>query len=234
MESLSNFELGFSLSFMRRATNCLQYLMVVILAGCAAYRSAGLVQSGRRALLTDDGEKALAYFRQAADINPDYFFEFGLFREGIWTYVGRAEYQEGRLPEARRSLERALKAEDNDYLAWLYLGLTLARGGEESRALDKVKRGLEGLHDWLDYVNATDPFRAFWDPQREIRGEIKKALDMIASEDVNWHDLISKAEWVGRQMEEEIDWVRRDERRHFRNRDHGIRSGASIGVGVGF
>lgn len=219
---------------MRRITNCLRCLIVVLLGGCAAYRIAGQVQSGRQALLINQDETALAYFRQAAESNPDYIFESGWFREGVWTYVGRAQYKTGRLSEARESLERALTVDKNDHLARLYLGLTLARGGEESRAMKAIVGGLEGLHRLLEYMEASDPFRAFWDPGRKIRGEIERDLAMIAGRDINWPYLISSAEWVGHEMEEEIDRVRRDERRHFNDRERGIRSGVSIGVGVGF
>jgi tetratricopeptide (TPR) repeat protein len=209
-------------------------LLIVLLAGCTAYRIAGQVQAGRQALLINDDETALAYFQQAAESFPDYIFESGSFREGVWTYLGRAQYQMGRLPDARRSLEGALMVDENDDLARLYLGLTLARGGDRSTALNAIVNGLKGLRGSLEYWNASDPFRAFWDPGRKIRGEIEKALAMIAGKDIDWGGLISRAEWVGREMEEEVDRVRRDETQWFRDQDQGIRSGASIGVGIGF
>ena len=66
------------------------------------------MQSGRQALLVNKPEDALGYFQQVAQINSNYIFQSGLYREGIWTYVGRSQYILGRLPEARQSLEKAL------------------------------------------------------------------------------------------------------------------------------
>ena len=87
-----------------------------ILTGCAAYQAAGQVQSGRQALLINKPEDALGYFQQVAQSNPNYIFQSGTYREGIWTYVGRSQYILGRLPEARQSLEKALSVYPDDYL----------------------------------------------------------------------------------------------------------------------
>jgi hypothetical protein len=64
-------------------------------------------------------------------------------------------------------------------------------------------------------MNDTYPFDAFWDPRGEIRSEIDKDLAMISAKDIDWPKLISSGEWVGKMMEEEIDKVRRDERRKY-------------------
>src|SRR5918995_3520549 len=143
------------------------------LSGCAGFQAAGQVQSGRRALLINEPERALSYFQQVAQNNPDYIFQAQQFREGIWTYVGRTQYAIGRLPEARQSLERALSVYKDDILARLYLGLTLIRSDDRARGLKELESGLRALHDWLDYMNARDPLRAYWDPLREIRKEIE-------------------------------------------------------------
>jgi tetratricopeptide (TPR) repeat protein len=129
------------------------------------------------------------------------------------TYVGRSQYILGRLPEARQSLEKALSVYPDDYLARIYLGLTLLRSGEDSRGLKELDSGLKGLYDWLEYMNRSMPYTAFWDPRREIRSEIEKDLAMLSSKDADRQQLISSAEWIGQRMEEEIDLVRRDERR---------------------
>jgi tetratricopeptide (TPR) repeat protein len=207
---------------------------IFLLPACAGFQAAGQVQSGRRALLINNNEEALGYFQQVAQSNPNYIFEGALFREGIWTYVGRTQYATGRLQEARQSLERALSVYNEDYLARLYLGLTLARSGDRSTGLKEIERGIKGLHDWLDYINASRPHMAFWDPNREIRTEIESDLDMIAGKDINWQKLIESGEWIGQKMEDEIDKVRRDELEQFRRRDFDRGPGVSFGIGVGF
>jgi tetratricopeptide (TPR) repeat protein len=206
--------------------------LIFILTGCAAYQAAGQVQSGRQALLINKPEDGLAYFHQVAQTNPDYIFQSGLYREGVWTYVGRSQYSLGRLPEARQSLEKAISVYPDDYLARIYLGLTLLRSSEDSRGLKELDSGMKGLYDWLEYMNRTRPYTAFWDPQREIRFAIEKDLELISSKDADRQQLISSAEWIGQRMEEEIDLVRRDEQR-FMNRESEWFRGRGVGVGIG-
>src|SRR5438093_9692028 len=159
-----------------RTGECLGWLSCFfLLSACAGFQTAGQVQSGRRELLINNPEQALGYFQQAAQSNPNYIFQQELFREGIWTYVGRAQYATGKLQDARQSLERALSIYRDDYLARLYLGLTLVRSsGEGSSGLKEIESGMKGLHDWLEYANASRPFEAFWDPLRPIRSELEK------------------------------------------------------------
>lgn len=210
-------------------------LAVVLSSGCSSLRVAGQVQSGRQALLAGNMERALPYFQEAANNNPDYIYESVLFRESIWTYLGRSQYALGMLEAARASFERALSVYRDDYLARIYLGLTLARLGDRSGGIKEIQTGMQGLYDWLEYMEGSRPFTAYWDPLREIRSELEKNLAMISGKDIAWDQLIASGEWIGKRTEEEIDNVRRDERRDFERRDgdrHG--RGMSLGIGVGF
>jgi len=209
-------------------------LSISVLYGCVAFRVSGDVQSGRQALLTNKDEQALGYFQRAAESDPNYVFIYDTFREGIWTYLGRAQYGVGRLDEARHSLERALSVNQDDSLAKLYLGLTLARRSHDSQAVKQIQSGLQALYDWLEYMQSSRPYTDYWDPLRQIRSEIKTDLDMISGKDIDWPKLIDSAEWVGRQMEEEIERVRRDEERRLRNKDFFPGSGVGLGVGIGY
>ncbi len=185
--------------------------------------------------MINQAEQALPYFQRASDSDPNYAYRYDLFHEGVWTYLGRAQYGIGRYEEARRSLERAVSAYPDDSLAKLYLGLTLARRSENSQGLSEIRSGLQQLYDWLEYMQWNRPFRvAFWDPLYQIRNEIKKDLDMIEGKDVDWPKLIDSAEWIGRQMEEEVDRVQQDEQRQFDRRDSPRHSGAGVGVGINF
>jgi len=190
---------------------------ILLLSGCASLQVAGQVQRGREALLRNNPAQAVTYLEQAVQKDPQYVYEEESFREGVWTYLGRAQYAMGTLQDARRSFERALALHKDDYLARLYLGLTLARAGDRAAAVKQIESGLKGLRDWLQYMNDTDPFDAFWDPLGEIRSEIDKDLAMISAKDIDWPKLISSGEWVGKMMEEELDKVRRDERRKYEN-----------------
>jgi tetratricopeptide (TPR) repeat protein len=214
----------------------LALLLAGAMAGCASFATGGQFQAGRRALLVNDPETALAYFRTVADQNPNYVYHSMHFREGIWTYVGRTQYETKRYDEARKSLERALAQDRDDHMARLYLGLTLARSGEQARGIKEIQTAMKGINDWLEYMNRTRPFEAYWDPSGQIRGQIAKDLAAPASRDFDEGSLLANAEWLGKTMEEEIDKARDDERRQFQRRDwdRPSGSGGGFGFGIGF
>ncbi len=214
--------------------SCLLVISALLLSGCAAFRTAGLVQSGRQALLTHKPEDALAYFREAAQRDPEYRFASHTLQQTVWTYLGRAQYETGRFQEARQSFEKALARDEYDNLARLYLGLALAREMNTDEALKYIEGGMRGLYEWLEYEQAVRPFTAFWDPLRHIRNEIRKSLQIIEGKDIDWPALIASGEWVGYQVEAEIDRVLRDERRRFDNGDRRRRMGVGLGIGFGF
>ena len=209
------------------------FVLLCLFAGCVSLQVGGNFQSGRQALLRNQPEQALPYFLEAAKNNPDYVYRSMYFSEGIWTYVGRTEYALGKFKEARESLERALAKDKDDNMARLYLGLTLMRSGDYERGMRELQAGMEGLHDWLEYIERTQPFEAYWDPTREIRGAIEKELEKIKAKDIGQQELIADAEWLGKQMEEEIDRARRDERRRY-EQDFDRRNGLSVGGSIGF
>jgi len=145
-------------------------------------------------LLYGDPNRAAVHFETAAAASPA-SLHFSTLPEGVWTYVGRAYYTGGRLPEARQALERAVTRSHDDSLARLYLGLTLAREGDRTHGLQEIESGLTGIHDWLDYVEERFPFSygRFWDPRREIRSEIRAELAMIPG-GVDWPRLVAGGE----------------------------------------
>ncbi len=216
----------------REVSTTMLFLLMLVLSGCAALGVSGQFQSGRRALIAGDPETAVSYFSTVADQNPSYVNIIQNYRESIWTYLGRAQYENQRYAEARKSLERALSLDKDDQLARLYLGLTLMRTGDAARGTKEVEAGMKGLYDWIEYMNRTQPFQAFWDPMFQIRKQIDQSLGAIASKDLQSEQFIADAGWVGQKFEEELDKVRQDERRQFeRDRD---RRGLSVGVGIGF
>jgi hypothetical protein len=92
---------------------------------------------------------------------------------------------------------------------------------------------MKGLYEFLEYANYSGPFGFRWDPAREIRSELERNLAMISGKDVDWNKLIVSAEWIGKRIEQEIDYVRRDEQRHFERRDRD-RIGSGVSFGFGF
>lgn len=183
----------------------------VLLSGCVGFQVGGEIQGGRTALMYGDPKVALVHFQQVATLEPGYITNFTIFQEGIWTYVGRANYTVGNLPEARKALEQARSRSERDYLAKLYLGLVLARQGERERGSREVEAGLKGLMDWLDYVDQYTHQGRYWDPGKRIQRTIQKNLAMISGREFDWLELRQNIEWLGKEIEQEIDLARRDE-----------------------
>jgi len=199
-------------------------MVLLLLAVSACATAQGYVEAGRRDLLFGDPNRAVVNFQQAAEIAPDRL-HFSVLPEGAWTYLGRAYYATGRLPEARQALERGVSRSQDDHLARLYLGLVGLREGDRQRGVKDLESGLAGIHEWLDYVEyrRTHSYGRFWDPSKQIRAKIKSELAMI-SRDAAAQELIAGGEWVGKRIEEEIDEARRDESDE-RSRDGDSRGG---------
>ena len=187
---------------------------LAFLTGCTSLRVSNDVAAGRRALLSGNNETALAYFQNAAQIDPNYRYGTA-YQQSILSYVGRTEYAVGRLPQARQTLEKALNANRDEDLTRLYLGLTLARSGDRQQGLKEIEGGMRGIYAWLDYINDAHRFSfgQFWDPARDIRSAIQGDLAMISGREFDWQKLIASSEWIAQKMEEEGDNARRDEAR---------------------
>lgn len=182
--------------------------------GCASLQISSDFQAGRNALITGKSEVALSYFQSVAERDPSYGYGTA-YRHGVLSYLGRAEYNVGRLPEAQKTFERALATNRDEDLARLYLGLTLARSGDRQRGMGEIESGMKGIHGFLEWVTQTHRFSfgQFWDPTRQIRSAIERNLAMVRSNEIDWPRLIANGEWLGNEIDEEGDRARDDERR---------------------
>ena len=169
------------------------------------------VHQGRIAPLYGDPTVALESFQSAAELEPDYLY-FSVFPQGIWTYVRRAAYAAGRYAEARFGTG-GLSPPRRQHGEAL-LGPYLNAERRSSKRPEGNRERHEGLHEWLDYVNqyAASSYGQYWDPANEIRSEIKNSLAMISGKEIDGQKLMVSGEWVGRQIEEEIDIARGRER----------------------
>jgi tetratricopeptide (TPR) repeat protein len=125
---------------------------LVFVAGCgASFQGGSDVAQGRQALFRGDYPTALGYFQSAEKAGPNYIYGTEL-REGVLSYLGRAQYLNGQLPAARATLQEALAAHRSDNLARLYLGMTMARQGDQKTATNDIQSGLKGRNDFLNYI----------------------------------------------------------------------------------
>lgn len=199
---------------MKTIDSLVMLLLVVVLGGCAALQLGNDFQSGRTALLTGKTEVALSYFASVAAKDPSYSYGTA-YRQGVLGYLGRAEYATNQLPQAQKTLERAVALNREDDSARLYLGLALARSGDRQRGLSEIESGMKGLHGFLEWVTQTHRFSfgQFWDPTRQIRSAIERDLAMMRSSEIDWPKLIADGEWLGKEIDEEGDRARNDESR---------------------
>ena len=167
----------------------------VLLSACANYQAGGYVQSGVQALLAGNNQVALSYFQTAAQQDPNYIYDTQL-NLGVLSYLGRAQYLTGNYTQARQTLEQALAQNTSDNLAQLYLGLTQARLGDNQAALKNIEASMKQIDSWLNYLNGNFPGEG-WDPGGAIQANIKNALAMISSGNIEWPRLFAYGESVG-------------------------------------
>ena len=148
----------------------------------------------------------MSLFQSAAQTDPSFIYGSEL-REGTLSFLGRAQYLNGELAQARDTLQKALAEHKSDNVARLYLGLTLARLGDRQSGLQQIEAGLKGIRDFLNYIttNFSQEFGQYWDPNRTIRNAIESALAMISGGNFDWPTLITDGERIGMQIEEEAD-----------------------------
>ena len=181
----------------------------VLLSACATVQGGGDVAQGRQELLKGNNQQALGLFQDAEKVDPTYVYGTEL-RAGVLSYLGRTQYLTGNYAQARQTLEKAVSQHRSDNVARLYLGLTLYRLGDQKAALANIQRGVEGINNWLQYLNTNFAleFGQGWDPGGTIRAGIKSDLAMISSGKINWAQLIADGEQLGIRIENEEDYYR--------------------------
>jgi tetratricopeptide (TPR) repeat protein len=186
--------------------------LTILLGACTTIRGGGDVDQGRQALLEGNYQRALGLFQDADRIDPKYVYGTEL-RAGVLSYLGRTQYLTGNYTQARQTLEKALSQHKSDNVARLYLGLTLYRLGDQKAGLTNIQRGMQGVSNWLDYINMNFRFEfgKDWDTGGTIRGGIKSDLAMFSSNQINWPLLVADGERLGIGIEQEEEYFR-DER----------------------
>jgi len=197
---------------MKTRYSLLVFSLAIFLSACATVEDAGQIASGRQGLFTGNYPAALSYFQSAAQTNPNAVYGATL-RLGIFTYLGQAQYLNGRYPEARQSLQKALSMHPADNVARLYLGLTQARLGDRQTGLKNIQAGMSGIANFLNYLesNFAYSFGQFWDPGGQIRASIKTNLAMSSGPNLDWSQIITAGEKLGIRIEEEEDKARQQQ-----------------------
>jgi len=182
------------------------FSVLLFISGCSSVSSE--VQAGRNALQTGRANDAVGYLTQAAAVDPNYKIPYRV-QVSVLTYLGRAYLETGKATEARQTLERAVKLDNDDSLAHLYLGIAMLKTGEVERGRKEIEIGLRAIDGTLEYIQEDRVSGFYWDPNMQIRNDTRK---LLASKPDNGQ-LISESERIGGEFDEEIDKARRDEGR---------------------
>jgi tetratricopeptide (TPR) repeat protein len=178
------------------------FSLVVFLAGCGAQSGSDIAQ-GRQALFTGNNQAALGSFQAAAQTDPNAVYG-AVLTQGVYSYLGRAQYLTGQYAQARQSLEKDLVQRPQDSLSRLYLGLTLARLGDRPSGLKDIEAGTKGIGDFVNNI-VKYPDGTYWDPARTIRNSVNSNLTMISSGNIDWPTLIANSESLASAFEQEPD-----------------------------
>jgi len=178
----------------------------LFISGCSSV--GGDVFAGRNALQTGHADDALGYLTRAAAADPNYKLPYRV-HVSVLTYLGRAYLETGQDTQARQTLEKAVKLDKDDPLAPLYLGIVLLKTGERERGRKEIEEGLRAIDDTIEFFAQEDSYTFFWDPNMQIRNDIRKSLAAKLDD----AQLAMAAERIGSQFDEEIDEARRDESR---------------------
>ena len=141
-------------------------------------------------------------------------------REGVAPRrVGMISRERGIAFDLNAETENQLRTAGADSTLLDELKQFRAERAKQGKASDKqriegakeIAAALTGLRDWLDYTIAHTTQGRYWDPSGEIRTEISRALRSAQASQPNWETILSNAELVGYNLEEESDRARRDE-----------------------
>jgi tetratricopeptide (TPR) repeat protein len=145
------------------------------LAGCAQniprFGIGGRYEEGREEFLRGRGgdmDKAIVALESVVSQDPTY--------KNSLTYLGRAYYRKGRYQDAFAIMQRALAVNKDDEIAWISLGLTQLRLGQNEKGVETLKGGItlankvlvEGYHNYQ-----------FWDDGHVVRNALRRSAFLL-------------------------------------------------------
>jgi tetratricopeptide (TPR) repeat protein len=183
--------------------------LAIFLSACGANIQAGSgATQGREALIRGDYQGAVSSFQSSAQADPNNTYIFGpQLKQGILSYLGRAQYLNGQLEAAQDTLRKDLTQQESNKtfaLTQLYLGLTMARLGDRQAGMRDIESGTKGILDFLNYVQQTYRFDIgkLWDTGDLIRKAANANLATIAKGNFEWPMLISSSEALAMRFEQ--------------------------------
>ena len=185
--------------------------ILVLVSGCSnpkwffgtggKYNEARLeVTRGRAANI----DKAIANLEAVVTQDPTY--------KDSLTLLGRAYYKKERYRDADLILQRALQVDKEDEIAWIAVGLTQLRLGQDETGLEALKGGLTLINKV-----STGGYRGheYWDRAGRVRLAIRRAIILALKGLEEKENLIRSGENVLAAIDEE-EFFQRFERKEVR------------------
>jgi len=150
-------------------------VIVMVVAGCTfeppRFGVGGRYEEGRDQFLRGRGgdmDKAIAALESVVSQDPTY--------KSSLMYLGRAYYRKGRYQDAFAVLQRAVAVNKEDEQAWLALGATQLRLGQDEKGVETLKGGVtlanktmvDGYHNYL-----------YWDTRGLIRASLRRTAFLL-------------------------------------------------------
>jgi len=136
-----------------------------------------------------------------------------LYQDSL-TLLARSYYKRGRYKDAFEILRRAVAVRKEDEIAWVVLGLTQIRLGNDESGLESLKGGLTLLSGAMK-----DGYRDFpaWDKNGLVRASLRRAVLLAAKGLEEKTNLMQATETLLVRIDEE-EWYQRGDKqvdRHY-------------------
>ena len=186
---------------MKRLTRfVLFFILIPLLPGCGLRLPVlgieGKYRSGRSLLILPAGRgiaESIPLLEEVAKKDPFYL--------DTLTLLGRALYYQGAHQDAFQLLQRALVVNKEDEIAWLTLGLTQLRMGDDQKGFENLKTGVA-----LVNKVSKNGYRGYvrWDINGLIRASVRRTIVLVSKDGLGGkEELIRTGEVILRRIDDE-------------------------------
>ena len=142
-----------------------------------------------------DMDKAVAALEYVVSQDPTY--------KDSLTYLGRAYYRKGRYQDAYAILQRALVVNKEDEIAWITLGLTQLRLGQNEQGFEVLKGGITLASRVMveNYHN-----HEFWDSRGLVRASIRRSAFLLTKGIEEKENVIKSTERLLALVDDELNF----------------------------
>ena len=180
-------------------------VFVFLLLGCTAsdyprFGIGGRYEEGREQFLrgrSGDMDLAIGALEYVVSREPTYKLSL--------TYLGRAYYRKGRYEDAYAILQRALAINNDDEIAWITLGSTQLRLGQNEKGVETLKGGITLANKVM-----VDGYRnyLYWDTRKLVRASLLRSAFLLAKGVEEKNDIIQTADRLLAAIDNEDNFQR--------------------------